>query len=29
MKASFIEAVTEQIIKPVLPAQWLKTPSFD
>jgi S-adenosylmethionine synthetase len=28
MKASFIEAVTEQIIKPVLPAQWLKDTEF-
>ena len=28
MKASFIEAITEQIIKPVLPAQWLKDTEF-
>jgi len=28
MKTSFIEAVTEQIIKPVLPAQWLKDTEF-
>ncbi|MDA1329044.1 MAG: methionine adenosyltransferase, partial [Proteobacteria bacterium] len=28
MKASFIEAVTEQIIKPVLPAQWLQDTEF-
>lgn len=28
MKASFIEAITEQIIKPVLPAQWLQDTEF-
>ncbi|QEA13667.1 methionine adenosyltransferase [Comamonas flocculans] len=28
MKASFIEAVVEQIIKPVLPAEWLKDTKY-